>query len=134
MKILAAMEIADCDFEHMDMDVLVGALLKLKLWDSHHHNLNMQGKRRFLDDLRADGIEAIKKYEAEIESENESFAEERLILRIYQNELGLWLGRLFCGEAEIGQCGVYGSADEVRTAARQSGILCDSIEIFQKDA
>ncbi|EMN0179040.1 hypothetical protein RUM85_004837 [Escherichia coli] len=29
---------------------------------------------------------------------------------------------------------VYGSADEVRTAARQSGILCDSIEIFQKDA
>ncbi|MCQ3454422.1 hypothetical protein H1B53_22610 [Salmonella enterica subsp. enterica serovar Indiana] len=32
MKILAAMEIADCDFEHMDMDVLVGALLKLKLW------------------------------------------------------------------------------------------------------
>ncbi|WP_213059183.1 hypothetical protein, partial [Escherichia coli] len=73
-------------------------------------------------------------YEAEIESENESFAEERLILRIYQNELGLWLGRLFCGEAEIGQGGVYGSADEVRTAARQSGILCDSIEIFQKDA
>lgn len=31
MKILAAMEIADCDFEHMDMDVLVGGFTEIKI-------------------------------------------------------------------------------------------------------
>lgn len=39
MKILDAMEIIDCDFEHVDFEVLVGALLQLKRWDEHYGEL-----------------------------------------------------------------------------------------------
>lgn len=133
MKILDAMEIIDCDFEHVDFEVLVGALLQLKRWDEHYGELRKKGKRSMFDAFRLDGEKAIKSYREEMERD-EVDDSDRLILKIFQRDDGLWFGRLFAGDVEFGQCGAYASVDEVSDAAAQSGIMCDLIEIWPKKA
>ncbi|HDZ7242213.1 TPA: hypothetical protein RUM00_004759 [Escherichia coli] len=78
MKILDAMEIIDCDFEHVDFEVLVGALLQLKRWDEHYGELRKKGKRSMFDTFRLDGEKAIKSYREEMERD-EADDSDRLI-------------------------------------------------------
>lgn len=128
MKILDAMEIANCDFEHMEMAVLVGALLKIKQWDHSFERLKAEGKKSLLDDFRIEGLKVISEYEADMASDDVEQGD-GLVLKIYEEPKGSWSGRLFCGDVEIGQCGSYSSPDAVKAAAIDSGILCDTIKI-----
>jgi hypothetical protein len=50
-------------------------------------------------------------------------------LRIYRLPNGLWGGRLFAGEDEIGVLGAFQSAQEVEQAANETGLPPDRVEI-----
>jgi len=58
------MEISGYDFEHMEMAVLVGGLLKIKQWNRHFERLESEGNKNFLDDFRVKGLKVIHEYRA----------------------------------------------------------------------
>ncbi|WP_087660661.1 hypothetical protein [Caballeronia terrestris] len=50
-------------------------------------------------------------------------------LHIYRVSAGLWSGRLFVGEEEIGEIGAFPSPHEVEEATVKTGLYPDHIEI-----
>jgi hypothetical protein len=55
--------------------------------------------------------------------------DEPITLRIYRLPGGLWGGRLFAGEVEIGVLGAFPSSEEVQQAAADAGIYPDRVEM-----
>lgn len=87
MKILDAMKISGCDFEHMEMAVLVGALLKIKQWNRHFERLESEGKKSFLDDFRVKGLKVIQEYESVMVLDSTE-QDANVILDIYEDPKG----------------------------------------------
>ncbi|HDI9938423.1 TPA: hypothetical protein PPH15_005138, partial [Escherichia coli] len=59
MKILEAIEITGCDFEDIDIEVLVGALVTIKRWNENYNKIKSDGKKSYLDIFREEGLKII---------------------------------------------------------------------------
>ncbi|EET9943582.1 TPA: hypothetical protein ACIX5Y_005265 [Escherichia coli] len=62
MKILEAIEITGCDFEDIDIEVLVGALVTIKRWNENYNKIKSDGKKSYLDIFREEGLKIISEY------------------------------------------------------------------------
>lgn len=62
MKILEAIEITGCDFEDIDIEVLVGALATIKRWNENYNKIKSDGKKSYLDIFREEGLKIISEY------------------------------------------------------------------------
>ncbi|EOZ4116333.1 hypothetical protein ACQLRG_005773 [Escherichia coli] len=62
MKILEAIEITGCNFEDIDIEVLVGALVTIKRWNENYNKIKSDGKKSYLDIFREEGLKIISEY------------------------------------------------------------------------